>query len=364
MSTISLAMIVKNEEDVLARCLDSVQSIVDEIIIVDTGSSDQTIAIAKRYSDKVFSYAWKDDFADARNYAFSLATMEYTMWLDADDVIPEKEAQKLLELKKSLSSETDLVMMKYHTGFDAQGHPNFTYYRERLMKTSQHYRWEGVIHEAITPRGNLLYSDIAIVHKKVKPTDPDRNLHVFEQLIHKGQLLSPREQYYYARELYYHQRYHDAIQQFTLFLNGHKGWVENCIDACRLKSECQKMIGRTEDALHSLFQSFLYDVPRAETLCAIGAIFVEQQQYHLAIYWYEQALKCKRNDESGAFIQPDCYDYIPYLQLCVCYDRLQEKELAFAYNERAAICKSDDPIVLKNRAYFRSLNTKDSHKNS
>ena len=78
-------MIVRNEEDVLARCLDSVSSLVDEIIIVDTGSQDKTREIAARYTDHVYDFTWIDDFAAARNFSFSKATMDYQMWLDADD---------------------------------------------------------------------------------------------------------------------------------------------------------------------------------------------------------------------------------------------------------------------------------------
>ena len=87
--SISLCMIVKNEEDVLARCLDSAAPIADEIIIVDTGSEDKTTEIALSYTDKVYRFKWCDDFAAARNFSFSKATMEYCMWLDADDVITE-----------------------------------------------------------------------------------------------------------------------------------------------------------------------------------------------------------------------------------------------------------------------------------
>lgn len=355
MSTISLCMIVKNEEEVLKRCIDSVHDLVDEIIIVDTGSEDQTIAIAKAYTDKVFSYAWKDDFADARNYAFSFATMNYILWLDADDIMTEIDRKRFLDLKNNLNDTPDMVMMKYHTAFDQDGKPSFTYYRERLMKRAMKFMWEGVIHEAITPRGNVIYSDVAITHKKNKPADADRNIKIFEKLLAQGKQLSPREQYYYARELYYHKRYHDAIQQFTLFLHSGNGWKENCIDACRLRAVCMNAIGKVEEALMSLWESFIYDTPRAETICDIAMIFFQRKQYELAIYWYHMALKCTRNDESGAFIQPDCYDYIPYLQLCVCYDHIGEKELAFAYNERAAICKPQEPAVLKNRQYFRSL---------
>ena len=71
MITISLCMIVKNEEDVLARCLSSVQGAVDQIVVVDTGSTDHTKEIAARYTDDVYDFSWVDDFAAARNFSFS-----------------------------------------------------------------------------------------------------------------------------------------------------------------------------------------------------------------------------------------------------------------------------------------------------
>ena len=75
MITVSLCMIVKNEEDVLARCLQSAAGVADEIIVVDTGSTDRTKEIARREGAKVFDYPWADDFAAARNYSFDQATM-------------------------------------------------------------------------------------------------------------------------------------------------------------------------------------------------------------------------------------------------------------------------------------------------
>ncbi len=125
MATISLCMIVKNEEMHIARCLESVAELVEEIIIVDTGSTDRTLEIASRYTTKVFSYPWKDNFADARNYSFSRASMDYCMWMDADDVLEETEKERFLELKQSLPPDTDIVMMKYNTAFDEAGRPVF-----------------------------------------------------------------------------------------------------------------------------------------------------------------------------------------------------------------------------------------------
>ena len=114
MSTVSLAMIIKDEEAVLDRCLASIYECADEIIIVDTGSSDRSVEIAEKYTNQIYHYAWNDDFAAARNEAFSHAKMDYIMWMDADDVLPADEKEKLLALKQTLSLDTDIVMMKYH----------------------------------------------------------------------------------------------------------------------------------------------------------------------------------------------------------------------------------------------------------
>ena len=151
MITISLCMIVKNEEDVLARCLECVHDIVDEIIIVDTGSEDSTKEIAKRYTKHIYDFPWIDDFSAARNFSFSKATMEYCMWLDADDILLEPDRIDLLKLKQSLTPAPDMVMMKYHTSFDENGEPTFSYYRERLIRNRAGYQWEGAIHEVIAP---------------------------------------------------------------------------------------------------------------------------------------------------------------------------------------------------------------------
>ena len=106
MSTISLCMIVKNEELNIARCLDSVAELVEEVIIVDTGSIDRTVEIVSNYTSQVYSYRWKDDFSDARNYSFSRASMDYCMWMDADDVLEETEKDEFLRLKQSLDRKS------------------------------------------------------------------------------------------------------------------------------------------------------------------------------------------------------------------------------------------------------------------
>ena len=191
MIKISLCMIVKDEEQVLNRCLTSVEGIADEIIIVDTGSTDKTKDIAKKFTDKIYDFKWVNDFSKARNYSFSKATMDYTLWLDADDVILEEDREKFLKLKEELNPNTDIVMMKYNVGFDENGNVNFSYYRERLLKTKRNYIWKSPIHEVITPSGIIKDTEITVKHNKKEVKDLTRNLRIFEKMIEKCSYITP-----------------------------------------------------------------------------------------------------------------------------------------------------------------------------
>lgn len=358
MVSISLCMIVKNEEDVLRRCLSCVRDLVDEIIIVDTGSTDTTREIAAKYTDKIYSFLWTDDFSAARNYAFSKATMEYCMWLDADDVITEDNQRLFLALKQALTIDIDIVMMRYNTAFDANGTPSFWYFRERVIRNNSKYLWEGAVHEVITPIGNVVYSDIAVSHQKLHVGDPDRNLNVYKKLILQGKVLSAREHYYYARELYYHRLYEIALKELQKFLTFKDAWVENKIEACLLIAHCCTETGRYPAALEALFKSFEYDTPRAEICCEIGNYFISLQQYQIAAFWYKTALNCDISLRKNGFIQPDSYNFTPFIQLCVCYDKLGKYETAQKYNDLAGSYKPESPSYLYNKKYFDAMNLK------
>ena len=117
MVSISLCMIVKNEEKVIERCLRSAKNLVDEIVIVDTGSTDKTKEIVHRYTDKVYDFKWCDDFSKARNFSFSKATKEYILWLDADDVILKEDREMFISLNVNVNKEMykilNLVMYNF-----------------------------------------------------------------------------------------------------------------------------------------------------------------------------------------------------------------------------------------------------------
>lgn len=211
MISIGLCMIVKNEEAVLRRILTPMSKLVDKIYICDTGSVDKTKEIAREFTDEVYDFLWKDDFSAARNFITEKADTDYWMWLDADDVITPENQEKLLRLKESMDSDTDVVMMDYAVGFDEWEHVTFSYYRERIMKTSRNFRWQGRVHETVVPAGNISYSDVVIEHRKIKAGESFRNLHIYEQMIDSGEKMEPRHFFYYGRELFYHKQYEYAI---------------------------------------------------------------------------------------------------------------------------------------------------------
>lgn len=355
MITLSLCMIVKDEESVLGRILGQMSGIADEIIVVDTGSTDKTKEIAQQYTALVYDFPWIQDFSAARNFACAKAKMDYWMWLDADDVISPEQQKKLLHLKRTLPESTDIVMMKYLTGFDAHGNVTFSYYRERMVKNNRGFIWKGKVHEAIIPSGVILHSDIEIEHRKQKAGNPDRNLAIYEAMISNGEELEPRHQFYYGRELYYHKQYNKAIHVFEQFLEEDKGWIENKIDACLQLSYCYNALGEEKKAVEALLHSLILDVPRPEICCALGFYMMDHQAYRQAVFWYEQALSNPIDESYGGFFQKDFQGYIPHIQLCVCHDRLGNYEKALEYHKLTLAEKPDSPAVQQNQEYFRKI---------
>ncbi len=355
MITISLCMIVKNEEDMIERCLNSVSNLVDEIIIVDTGSIDRTKEICKKFTDKLYDYKWIDDFSAARNYAYSFACMDYILWLDADDILLPEDNIKFLALKETLDPGINTVMMKYNTGFDLRGNTVFSYYRERLARRDSNVQWKEPVHEYLQVYGRTINSDIAVTHGKPPgETHETRNLEIYENLRSKGIPLSPRGTYYYARELKDHGKLAEAVIQFEEFLASGLGWVEDNITACSELAKCYREINHSEKALIAMLRSFVYDIPRAEICCQIGYHYLEKEDYRRAAFWFEFILTLKRPADNWGFMQPDCWNFIPLIECAVCYDHLGDYKQAEAYNNQALAIKPYSDAALKNQAYFKS----------
>jgi glycosyltransferase involved in cell wall biosynthesis len=347
-------MIVKDEEETLGRCLESVEGIPDEIIVVDTGSKDRTKEIADRYRAKVFDFEWVDDFSAARNYSFAQATKDYIFWLDADDILLEEDRKKLLQLKYSLDPHIDIVMMRYNLGTDEKGNAVCSFFRERLLKRSMNFIWHDPIHEYIRIQGKILNSDISITHKKVKKRN-SRNLKIFEKIIEEGRELSERNYFYYARELYINGKTEEAIVYYDKFLDTEGGLLSNYIDASIDMCHCYLSKNDKKNALKALLRSMEHDLPRAEICCQIGHLYKTSEEYLKAIYWFELAMTIKKPETSWGAVMHDCYGYLPCMELCACYFKTGNLAEAIKYNNLAGEYKPGDKLVEHNRKYFETL---------
>ena len=346
MRTISLCMIVRDEEDVLERCLDSVKDLVDEIVIVDTGSVDKTKEIAMKYTKNVYDFEWVDDFAEARNFSFSKATKDYIMWLDADDVIEEEERERFLELKKNIDYSVDIYMLKYKVDQDT------VLNRERLLKRSANFKWVSPIHEVIIPTGNIKYSDVMITHKKEKIKDLNRNLNIFRKMLDEGIEFDDRQEYCYAKELYYLNRTQEAIDAYERYINKHikennqySGYLYEAIIEL---SDCYKRKVERDKEFDTLCLILRKQIPKPDCLNKIGDIFLREEKYHVAIYWFEQALEML---ESSMELNSKEY-FISYISLGICYYWLGDIDKAIRYNEKAGEMKENDEMYLRNKDIY------------
>lgn len=354
----TLCMIAKNEEHTLMRCLESVKGLFDEIVIVDTGSSDNTKKTALEFTDRVYDFEWVYDFSAARNYAFSLANTDYAMWLDADDIIPPQSYEPLKKTLASLEdTQPDIVFMPYCVGFSEDGEITLSFERERIIRLGKGLLFEGEIHEAIPPRGKTARSDAQVWHLGKENRDPNRNIDFFERLVASGKKLSPREMYYYARELSWHDRIPEAKSRYLECIGDPTAWSENRISACCELAELYIRENDLEAAMEYLLKSLSFGAPRADMCCRMGYIFLQKNELETARFWYSLAPE-RFNQHSVSFIHADYGKYIPYIQLAVIYDRLGDCKSANEFNELAGKFKPSSKHYLQNKAYFEQKLTK------
>jgi glycosyltransferase involved in cell wall biosynthesis/predicted Zn-dependent protease len=146
--TLSLCMIVKDEEEMLPRCLEAVAPAVDEIVVVDTGSTDRTVEVAESFGARVIHVEWKGDFASARNVSFEAATGDWLMYLDADEVLVREDAARLRALTGRVWREAFYLVETNFTG-ELENRTTITHNALRVFRNRPEYRFEGRIHEQV-----------------------------------------------------------------------------------------------------------------------------------------------------------------------------------------------------------------------
>ncbi|RLC26746.1 MAG: hypothetical protein DRH56_04075, partial [Deltaproteobacteria bacterium] len=170
MIRLSLCMIVRNEEENLGACLESMEGLADEVIVVDTGSRDRTMAVARSFGARLFRFAWRDDFSAARNFSIQQATGNCIFWMDADDRLPAESRRDFLTLKRRLSEEKQLPALFFTIRSPFRGNRGCSTFRQvRLFPGRPGLAFEGRIHEQIIPaldRAGIVikHVDIPILH--------------------------------------------------------------------------------------------------------------------------------------------------------------------------------------------------------
>lgn len=178
MQSISVCIIAKNEESRIEQCLLSVKPYDFEIVVVDTGSTDRTKEIAKRYADKVLDFAWCDDFSAARNFSLREASHNWIFMLDCDETVKNLDLEELTYFRKHLSDSVGSVSRENLVTENGTLTLNNTDYTERFFDRRL-YRYTGMIHEQLTPiRGhdfpNYLLKT-TILHTGYDMTDAERD---------------------------------------------------------------------------------------------------------------------------------------------------------------------------------------------
>lgn len=331
--TISLCMIVKNEERVLGRCLDSICDLVDEIIIVDTGSDDRTKEIGAKYTDRIYDFSWTGDFSDARNFSFSKAECDYIYTADADEVIDEENREKFRMLKESLLPEVEIVQMYYGNQLSMGSVYNYDKeLRPKLFKRLRTFQWIDPVHETVRLLPVVFDSDIVITHLPEK-NHGGRDLEIFGRITEKGDPLSGRLINMYAKELLIsggEKELEKAEEYFTQIADGEDTTPENLKEALCVVVKAARVRG---DFL-KMYRYAMKDIASegvSEICCELGEYYLGQKEYQEAAIWFYNAAY-----ETASILNIHSSGDLPLMGLVRCYEAMGMKEQAKEYKKAAA----------------------------
>jgi len=337
--TITLAMIVKNEAGNLKDCLNSVGGQVDEIVIVDTGSTDSTLEIARLYTNKIYYYPWGGDFSAARNFAVEKASGEWILCLDADEeLVPGTgDLKRLIARDKKL--EAYLLPLNNPTAGSTGEYNRF--FVLRLFRNNGRYRFRGKIHEQITVSKNEaagIAEGPVISHKMLSGRDRNRKRGRNLALLKKACSGEPQNyflQYYVGVEWLmlgkpdkalpnFQQAYRNIMDENLLFRS----------PALRYLIICLKELGRLDEAICLCLEAISKYPEYTDIYYLCGVLYEEKQEHQLAVKWLNQAVErgippafYSHMNGAGSFLA--CY------HLGHCHEMLGQAEAAKNYYEQA-----------------------------
>lgn len=348
MISISLCLSVKNKEKSLPFCIFTVKDVVDEIIIADLGSSDKTIEVARKFTDKVYELKDENNYSNIKEFLFSKSTKDYVLWLDADDILLDNDRLKLMQFKKLLDKKVDTVMLKYNYKNEIKEEEKLIVEKERLLKIRDNKDFKNGENEADE---KIIYEDITITHRNVNLSETNSELCKDKM---KELILSSKEKFNTAKELYSNNQYEGAINLFKDFLIYDEEKLEDKINAAIMLSKCYKAINDYNKAMITLLNTFIFEAPLAEVCCELGYCHKEKNQYKKAIQWFIIATSIDKQ-VAPFFIEEDYYDFIPFMELSDCYYNINNLGMAKYYHNKAKRIKPNESKVLENDNRFRKV---------
>ena len=316
MVSISLCMIVKNKESILERCLDSLHGLMDEIIIVDTGSTDNTKQVALKYTNQVYDFSWCDDFAAARNFSFSKATKDYIYAPDADEVLDETNRRRFLMLKSALLPEIEIVTMKYITPSEYNTVQNAACdIRPKLYKRLRTFTWINPVHETVRLDPVVYDSDIEIQHLP-QGFHGKRDFTIFKRSFEKNGMLPANIVTMYAKELLKcgtQEDFSDAAPFFEMEYQNHPSEESTCVLARYYRQKGQS------DKFFSVALKNVATNGCSEICCELGAYYMAKKDFEEASLWYYNAAF-----EVSPVLDIETGGVIPLSALADCYDKLAD----------------------------------------
>lgn len=374
--TISLAMIVKNEEHNIPQVLGSVAGLFDEIHITDTGSTDQTVAIARSMGAHMHHFDWVDDFSAARNVSFQPITTDYVMWLDADDVLENRDA--FLLWRDNAMGLADYWMAQYFYSSDEKtGKSTCTFTRERVFKVSKGFKWNYFVHEGVQPKTGgddvkiNFVNSWGVRHKRTESdlkADKSRNMRLFELNIDK---LDARMQYYYGKELFENGKPVEAAALLLKSVQNDQMEPHDRILAIQYACYAYHACNQFERAVQLAHNGLQLAPLRAELHNIIADNYLKMNRLVEAIPYYQAAAHCGTPTDSVAtpiFSHPESYYAYPKTQLARIYtnvgmfdDALREVEEVIKHHpndESKEVKRVIEEHILKHKV-VRSLKQSD-----
>jgi glycosyltransferase involved in cell wall biosynthesis len=354
--SIALSMIVRNEAATLGRCLAGMRDAVDELVVVDTGSTDETIEIARSFDARVSRFDWVDDFAKARQFAFDQARADWILWLDADDVV--EGADRIRPAVDAASSAAAGFNWQYVTARDRGGRPTCTFWRERCVRREGGFRWQGAVHEVLTgPAASRLVRDgnVRVEHlpDPARRRDPRRNLAILQaEHARLGGRTTPRTLLYLGLEYMALGELAEAEPFLERFLRV-SSWSEQGYYAFLALADLRRRQGRFSAAARAAHAARDLVPSRPEAYFSLAETAYFRKDWPQVVRWAEAGMALPTVDADWLTHPMDAaYRWIiHYTNALYHLGRVAE---ALAWTRRALAIQPEDRWHLANRTFFEA----------